>query len=605
MSTPSLHSIKETTEKAVGFVEWLVQLLRCRKWVTMLLLLDVLLVLFFNPLFLSSIPEFLPKGFLPKVPALPEWYPPIYWLAVGLVSIAALLVAYRTVPRKAATPAADLTEHKALKFLRPFGFEDAETFTRLQREGSLRECLLAITDREFRYGILCGDSGCGKTSFLQAGLWPALLKHKVQHHCIYVKFTDLDPLESVHQTLAEKFPLPQENPEGGNLLTLFGKVVPSGSQPLVLLFDQFEQFFVHRKRKEDREPFVQALAEWYKSKSPLPVKILISLRGDFLDRLIELQKRMGYSPGPQQSIRLEKFTAKEATAIFRVIAETEDLPFDEGFVEELAEKELASREDSLISAVDLQILAWMIKGRRTEEERAFNRTAFRKLGGLEGLLEHFLSRSLRVRETKTQRPAAINVLLALTDLERNARAGVLTSEQIAEKLAGTVSTDDIQEAVDWLARERLITPVETDTAQGYGPQGYELAHERLIPALRRLADKEPSEANQTNQLLERRVHEWLGNDRARRYLLTWRELRRIQRQKPYLEWGANKDHKEALIAQSRRQLHWRAGGSAFAVLLAISSLGWWYSPWGQIWLAEQELERAMKRVGDTQTIELV
>jgi hypothetical protein len=152
----------------------------------MLLLLDVLLVLFFNPLFLSKILGFLPEGFLPKVPALPEWYPPIFWSAVGLVFIAALLVAYRTVPRKAAAPAVDLTERKALKGLRPFGFEDQEIFAHLQREQNLRECLEAITDREFRFGILCGESGCGKTSFLQAGLWPRLLKHN--HQCIYVKF---------------------------------------------------------------------------------------------------------------------------------------------------------------------------------------------------------------------------------------------------------------------------------------------------------------------------------------------------------------------------------------------------------------------------------
>jgi hypothetical protein len=40
MPTPSFDSIRETTEKAVGFVEWLAQLLRRRKWVTMLLLLE-------------------------------------------------------------------------------------------------------------------------------------------------------------------------------------------------------------------------------------------------------------------------------------------------------------------------------------------------------------------------------------------------------------------------------------------------------------------------------------------------------------------------------------------------------------------------------------
>ena len=330
MSILGFDSIKETTEKAVGFVEWLAQLLRGRNWVTMLLLLDVLVVLFFNPFASSKI-----LGFFPIAPALPEWYRPVFWGAVVVVFIAAFVVAYRTVPRKTVASAANLIERKALKGLRPFGFEDAEIFARLQREQNLRECLETITDKEFRFGILCGESGCGKTSFLQAGLWPGL--QKWNHPCAYVKFSDLQPLASIRQALAEK--LPQENPIETDLLSLLQRAAPAGSRPLVLLLDQFEQFFVHPKAREEREPFVQALAEWYKRRPPLPVKVLLCLRDDFYGRLIELQKAMGYSLGPQQSFRLEKFTPQEATEIFRVIAATEDLAFDEDFVQELAEQD--------------------------------------------------------------------------------------------------------------------------------------------------------------------------------------------------------------------------------------------------------------------------
>ena len=123
-------------------------------------------------------------------------------------------------------------------------------------------------------------------------------------------------------------------------------------------------------------------------------------------------------------------------------------------------------------------------------------------------------------------------------------------------------------------------------------------HERLIPALRRLAGKELSEADQANQLLDRRVNEWLGNNRARRYLLTWRELRLIRRQTPYLTWGPNKSHKETLVAQSRRWLHRRAGVASFMVLLLIGSVTWWHSPWGQIWLVERDIESLIGRIGD-------
>jgi tetratricopeptide (TPR) repeat protein len=588
----SLESIKERTEKAVSFVEWLAEVLRGKNWVTKLLLLDVLLVLFFSPAVLSRILGLLPKDLRPIPPELPGSYWTAFCLITGLVFVAALVVAYRTVPRKLGVPGA-LVEHTAIKFLRPFGFEDAEVFARLQREASLRECLATVTDRDFRFGVLCGESGCGKTSFLQAGLWPRLLKQN--HRCVYVKFTEADPLDSVRQALAEESRQPPKGFAAADLPVVFATALPTGSPPLVLLFDQFEQFFVHRQRTEEREPFVKALAEWYGNRHGPPVRILICLRDDFYGRLIELQKAMGYSLGPQQSLRLEKFTPSEAAAVFRVVAETEGLPCNEEFVQELSARELASPEDGLVSAVDLQILAWVIRGQRSVEERAFNRTAFQRLGGLEGLLERFLSRALEVRETEARRQAALKVLLALTDLERNARAGVLSPKEIENRLARTMPFGEVRETLEWLARGdvRLATPVEREDGRGY-----ELAHERLIPALRRLAGRELSAADQANQLLDRRVNEWLGNDRARRYLLTWRDWRRIRRHRPFLEWGTRKRQKEALLAQTRQ--YWRrcAGAAALLALLLLSAVGWWFSPWGQIWLVKRELGSLIGRVGD-------
>lgn len=64
-------------------------------------------------------------------------------------------------PRQAEA-SADSLEHKAIKGLRPFGLTDAEVFARLQREMPLREYLATVTGPEFRFGILCGESGCGK-----------------------------------------------------------------------------------------------------------------------------------------------------------------------------------------------------------------------------------------------------------------------------------------------------------------------------------------------------------------------------------------------------------------------------------------------------------
>lgn len=588
MAPPSLDPIQENVEKAEKSVNWLADVLRGRNPVKKLLLVDALLFAIFNPFSFSAIY----KSIAGKEP--PIWYGWLFWITVGLIFIAAVIFAYRVKQRESESLIDSRNERGAIKGLLPFGFEDAELFGRLQREDDFRECLPVLTDPQFRFGILCGESGCGKTSFLQASLWPRLTKQG--HRCLYVKFTDLDPLDSIRLALIDQFKLPKEVVENADLPALLDAASQSS---VILLFDQFEQFFVHHKRANQRKPFVQALGAWYRRQPPLPVKILICLRDDFAGRMAELQKEMKYSLGPQENIPLKKFEPVQATKIFHVIAETEQVSLDESFVNEFTQQELASRDDGLISPVDIQILAWMIAGRRSQEDRAFNRESFQKLGGIEGLLERFLSRALEARETESRRQAAIKVLLALTDLDGNARAGVLTLATLKEKLGGTAPDAEVTEALEWLtsAKVRLVNTID---------DGYELAHERLIPALRRIAGKELSSADKANQLLDRRVNEWLGNNHASRYLLGWREWRLIERQRPYLVWGQQKAHKEALLSKTKRR--WRIRlASIISPLLIVSLFGVGYLIWlnseaGQIYQIKRDLSRLSEGIKDEEAL---
>lgn len=452
-----------------------------------------------------------------------------------------------------------------IKGLLAFDTGDEEVFARLQRHDELLECAQAIAGRHFRFGILSSDSGDGKTSFLQAGLLPALRKRG--HCCVYVKLAELDPVVSIRQALSGR--LPPDTPPDATLSELLRSATRSEDKeaaPLVLLLDQFEQFFVHQKSKKAREPFTRQLSEWYKGDSETPTKLLISIRTDFHGRLIEMQKAMGYSLEPQQNFNLERFPPEKAAEIFRVIAESAQLECDWRFVEEMTARELASPDDGRISPVDIQILAWMITCQSAGEERAFTRSAFQKLGGVEGLLERFLTRALDARETPSRRQAATKVLLALTDLERNTRAGTLTLDDMRHKLGGAVSDSELREAAEWLTRGdvRLAAPVKRGDVEGY-----ELAHERLISALRRIANKELTEADRANLLLDRRANEWQGNNRQKRYLFSSRELRFIGRQTPFLQWGQNRSVKQSLIAASKRRLRYRLALAALLVLLPI------------------------------------
>jgi hemoglobin-like flavoprotein len=436
---------------------------------------------------------------------------------------------------------------------------------------------------------------------LQAGLWPKLTEPDSSHRGIYVRFSDQEPMATLRQALAEQLEVPMDW-LGSPFSQVLTQALEAAGKPLVLLLDQFEQFFVHNPRKEDRAAFVQALTTWYQDSSLNSVKLLVSIRADLLHELYELHAALQYTLGPQDLFKLDRFTPGEATKILAVIAETEHLDFDPRFVTELAERELAHRESGTISPVDLQILAWMIERQKGDDLRAFNRTAFQKFGGVEGLLTRFLERTLDARVLPNQRQAAIKTLLALTDLDRQVRAGVLTVAELQTKLQGTAKPDEIQEAVTWLARSdvRLITPQDKS-----GSLGYELAHERLIPALMRLAGKELTAADQANQLLERRVNEWLGNQRNSRYLLGWRELWLIQQQRPYLVWGAKRQQKEKLIRLSQRRTYGIASIVGIVVLVIGIAYTWLnFTTPGQMQQVRWALSRGIERASDYTTADI-
>ncbi len=583
-------------KKCARAVDWIVEeIIRQKDWRSLislinssslaasLLALDFVLFIAFSPV-KSPFPSML--SLFPQLKQF-GWYPPVFWSLIVLIFIIAVIVV--------APAESETTEHKpdAIKGLAPFGYEDAEIFSRLRREENLKECLQAIGDEQWRFGALSGEPGVGKTSFLQAGLWPEMEKRGFR--CVYVKFSDLDPFESVKRACLKHLSFADGAPGGADFLGLLRAAAAQDRTPVVLFFDQFEQFFVHRERKKDREPFAQALTRWFAETPSPPIKILICIRGDFFDRLNELQRAMRYSLGPTQSFRLERFEPDQAAEIFCFLAEKEGLEYDREFISEMTRQELADAEDGLVSPLDIQALARMIEMRTAQEGRAFDRATVQKLGGLEGLLEQYLTNALEPLITRSSRQAAVDVLLALADLKRDVRAGALTFEDLRQKLGGGLAGSRLKDTVAFLLRDdaRLISPSSENEEEKF-----ELAHERLIPALRRLAGKQLSEADRASQLLDRRTNKWLGNGRDWRYRLTWLEFWLINKHRRFAVRGKERRAKEELLAAGRRSFIWLYALVGLVILLIFFGRIHWHSNAWQTYLIKKYLYSQAFRLND-------
>ena len=92
---------KRRTAKSSNFRQVARRFTRGKKWVTLLLLLDLSLALLLIPWSLAKLLDSIPKDLLPETLTLPDSYTPVFLAVVGTVFVAALIVAYRTVPRGA------------------------------------------------------------------------------------------------------------------------------------------------------------------------------------------------------------------------------------------------------------------------------------------------------------------------------------------------------------------------------------------------------------------------------------------------------------------------------------------------------------------------
>ena len=238
--------------------------------------------------------------------------------------------------------------------------------------------------------VVFGQSGLGKTSLLRAGLIPKLKKESFVPIYIRLDYDDETPLEyQIIRKVFENFKHLSELPDDVGLWQLFhdekfGFVGDQKDSPLlkpVLIFDQFEEIFTQGevKREQDAVQVMRSLATLVENRVPekirlaidedeelfdrldfdaQPVRVLISLRNDFLHRLerwhsimpsmMENRFELRLLSGPQAFLAVREPARKRmnvehgigpilndltAKAIVRFVADSKapDQPLDEIF----------------------------------------------------------------------------------------------------------------------------------------------------------------------------------------------------------------------------------------------------------------------------------
>ncbi len=326
--------------------------------------------------------------------------------------------------------------------------------------------------------VIHGDSGVGKSSIIQAGLVPTLQQQPIGDRIALpvvlenynhwqqslgralakslqiAKATSLPPvLDSIEAIVAQL----QENYDCNRLT--------------VLIFEQFEAFFFVHTTRLARVPFYEFLNTCLN----LPfVKIILSLRDDYLHYLLEFERLM--QPTAINNNILDKdiryylgnFSVADAERVIQTLTHASKLQLEPALVQQLVQ-DLAGHVGD-VHPIELQIV-----GAQLQANNITTLAQYQQQGPKEKLVEQFLKAMLQDCGPENE-AAARRVLYALTD--ETVTRPLKTQAELATEARATPQ-------VLTLILEILIGGGFVFRVPEIPAERYQLVHDYLVPLIRR------------------------------------------------------------------------------------------------------------------------
>ncbi len=348
-----------------------------------------------------------------------------------------------------------------------------------------------------------GPSGVGKSSFVRAGVVPALKASGEEWEVLITRpgrdplgglASLLDPLTSsstgdLQTKLAEHAHLVEQlRVEPGYMGTLLRARARQKRSHIMLFVDQFEELYTLVPDEAERAAYTACLAGMADDAST-PLRVVVSMRSDFLDRASEnrefmeqLTRGLLFLPAPDRTGLREALTAPLEMVGFRFESE------------HIVENMLDALQTTPGALPLLQFAAAKLWDMRDRRGRVLSTASYQSIGGIAGTLATHADQVLGSMTQPQQRlTAAIFQRLVTSE---NTRAIV----DVADLLGLSEDPSEVQAVVDHLVQARLlVVQVRGDAA---GP-AVEIVHESLIsswPRLRRWLDANAEDSAFLEQL---------------------------------------------------------------------------------------------------------
>ncbi|MEO0541073.1 MAG: hypothetical protein AAFZ80_09445 [Cyanobacteria bacterium P01_A01_bin.105] len=339
------------------------------------------------------------------------------------------------------------------------------------RQQAVNQLVDRLLQPRYPLVVVHGQSGVGKSSILSAGLVPTLLQTthegrvtvpvlinnfrdwEGQIEKALVKTLVVHPLLTVREPLGYSVraadttadsltaqpliaPAPAVTPNTtpdttpDSLLKLFRQQTETAYRQVMLVFDQFEEFFFERPQLCDRTPFYRFLKTCLDEPY---IKVVLSLREDYLhyllewDRLADLDIINNDILSKEVRYHLGNFSCQEAEALIRQLTESAQFYLDDDLIAALV-GDLAA-EYGEIRPIELQVV-----GAELQREGITTLAQYQQLGDepKEQLVQNFLAQVIHDCGPENQTLAQATLYL-LSD-ESGTRP-LKTRQELEESLA--------------------------------------------------------------------------------------------------------------------------------------------------------------------------
>ncbi|MGD9497987.1 MAG: PQQ-binding-like beta-propeller repeat protein, partial [Armatimonadota bacterium] len=379
------------------------------------------------------------------------------------------------------------------RFLDHYRVEDAELF--YGREQETADVIEMI--RQHKLSVLFGALGRGKTSLLCAGVMARMLSeaeeadedHGTPWLPVYVRCGD-DPLESTREALDDA--LREQDIEGLDTARDLREVISDAAQavgrPIVLLLDQFEEYFV-KTGDRVRQVFAEQLAETSNHNGD-NLRVLISIREDYLGHLYELREL--FPEILHHVYRLNKLSARQA----KVAAMKPGASFHIRIEEELVDRVLEDLcHDDGCEPAELQIVMDRLYQALSPGRHVLTQHTYRALEGADRILRDYLEHALH-QLPSWERRLVRNVLKQM--VQSSELKAVCSVERLAAELGQPEET--VERILARLVDLRLVRRVGKPEKRQY-----EVVHEYVVRKIDEWMTERQIEVKDVQDLLTREL----------------------------------------------------------------------------------------------------